>query len=61
MRFFTALLAFTFYGCTADTMKRTTYEAVQNIQQQQCQKNISTECEPRQSYDKYQQKLKSVQ
>lgn len=40
-------------GCSAQAWKRTSYETLQNINQQQCQETPGTECE-RQSYDDYQ-------
>jgi hypothetical protein len=61
MRFFLFLLIFTLSGCSADTVQRLTYESVQNLRQQQCQKNLSaTNCNTRQSYDSYQQNLQEL-
>jgi hypothetical protein len=61
MRLCLFFLIFTLCGCSADTVKRLTYEAGQNLRQQQCQKNLSaTDCNTRQSYDSYQQNLQEV-
>jgi len=41
-------------GCTRDTFKRSTYETLQNIQEQRCREQPGLECPPRESYDHYQ-------
>jgi hypothetical protein len=62
MRLFFLYLILTLYGCSADTVKRATYNTVQNIGQQQCQKSrVTDDCNTRQNYDQYQQDLKTVQ
>jgi hypothetical protein len=61
MRLSLFILIFMLCSCSADTVKRLTYESVQNLRQQQCQKNLSaTDCNTRQSYDSYQQDLQEV-
>lgn len=48
-------------GCSVDNVKRLSYETIQNLRQQQCEKNRATECNQRQSYDQYQDDLKHAQ
>ena len=38
-------------GCTRDTFTRSTYETLQNIQEQRCRAQPGLECPPRESYD----------
>lgn len=45
-------------GCSADNVQRLSYETIQNLRQQQCEKNRATQCNQRQSYDQYQEELK---
>jgi hypothetical protein len=44
-------------ACTTDSLKRTGYETLQNINQQQCDKDFSSECPERESYEDYKRKL----
>ena len=44
-------------GCSKDALKRTGYETVQNIGQQQCEKDLSSDCPERDSYEAYQRKV----
>ena len=41
-------------ACTSDYLKRTAYETMENVRQQECQKDLSSECPERQSYEYYQ-------
>jgi hypothetical protein len=50
---FTTLLGFGLSACSSEGVKRTTYETLQNIGEQQCEKDLSSECPQRQSYDEY--------
>lgn len=45
-----------FSGCSAESWKRTAYETAQNIKQQQCAKELRSECSQRDSYEEYQRK-----
>jgi len=47
-------------GCSSDTAKRTTYETLQNVRQQECMKNMSPDCEKREYYDDYERKRKEL-
>jgi len=48
-------------GCSTDTAKRTAYETLQNVHQQECLKNPSaSNCEKRESYDDYQRRRKEL-
>jgi len=53
LRYLAPLLALCIAGCAAETWKRTTYETLQNVNQQACEKTPGVDC-PRQSYDDYQ-------
>lgn len=56
-----SILLFTLSGCTADTAKRLAFDAVQDMRDQACQENMGIQCGERQSYDQYQQQLKTSQ
>lgn len=43
-------------GCSSDTAKRTAYETMQNVRQQECNKNPSLNCEKRESFEDYERK-----
>jgi outer membrane biogenesis lipoprotein LolB len=40
-------------GCSADSAKRTAYETLQNVRQQECIRNGAQDCGQRESYDDY--------
>jgi hypothetical protein len=40
-------------ACSSEGVKRTTYETLQNVGEQQCEKELSSDCPERQSYDEY--------
>ena len=48
-------------GCSAESARRTAYETVQNIGQQQCEKSLSSDCQERQSYEEYQRHLREYE
>ena len=48
-------------GCSADTAKRTAYETLQNVHEQECLKNPSSDCGKRDSYDDYERKRKALE
>ncbi len=48
-------------GCSADSLQRTGYETLQNIEEQRCQKDLSAECAPRESFDAYQREKQELQ
>jgi hypothetical protein len=43
-------------GCSSETVKRTTYETLQNIRQQECSKTPSVDCEKRERLEAYEDK-----
>ncbi|MBI5430012.1 MAG: hypothetical protein HY938_06080 [Nitrosomonadales bacterium] len=47
-------------GCSSDTARRTTYETLQNVRQQECLKTPSSDCGKRESYEDYQRKRKEL-
>ena len=40
-------------GCSSETVKRTTYETLQNVKERNCRQDPSTDCEKRETYDEY--------
>ena len=56
---FLAIVALT-AGCSTDQAKRTAYETMQHIRQRDCLKNMSSDCEKRESYEDYQRKRKEL-
>jgi len=48
-------------GCSGDTAKRTAYETLQNVHQQECLKDPSLKCEKRESYEDYEHKRKELE
>ena len=50
-------------GCSAETAKRTTYETLQNIREQECLKdpNSPSDCGKQDSYDTYQRQRKELE
>jgi hypothetical protein len=48
-------------GCSADTAKRTAYETMQNVREQECLKNPSMECGKRQSYEDYERQRRALE
>jgi hypothetical protein len=40
-------------ACSSDLLKRTAYETMENLRQQECHKELSSECPERQSYEDY--------
>ena len=47
-------------GCSSESAQRTAYETLQNVRQRECFKNLSPDCEKRESYDEYQRKRKEL-
>jgi hypothetical protein len=43
-------------GCSKETVARTGYETLQNIGEQQCNRDLSAQCPERDSYEAYQRK-----
>ena len=54
-------LFLTVLGCSSETVKRTSFETLQNLREQQCEKDLSGNCPARESYNDYQRKRKWVQ
>ena len=48
-------------ACSTDFFKRTGFEMTQNIQEQQCQQELSSECPGRESYEEYHKKIKDAE
>ncbi len=48
-------------GCSADTAKRTAYETLQNVHEQECLKNPAMNCGKRDSYEEYERKRKELE
>jgi hypothetical protein len=47
-------------GCSSDMAKRTAYETLQNVRQQECLKGSAENCDKRESYDDYLRKRKEL-
>jgi hypothetical protein len=49
-------------GCSSETARRTAYETLQNVREQECLKdpNSSSDCAKRGSYDDYQRQRKEL-
>lgn len=45
-------------ACSRETVQRTTYETLQNIQDQRCDKDLSSTCPERDRYEQYQRSRK---
>ncbi len=43
-------------ACSSETVNRTSYETLKNIEKQQCDKDLSKDCPERESYEEYQKK-----
>ena len=43
-------------ACSTNSSKRLAYETLQNVREQECQKDRSSDCQSRESYDAYQTK-----
>ena len=48
-------------GCSSETAKRTAYETMQNVRQQECRKNLSPDCDKRDSYEDYERERKALE
>jgi len=48
-------------GCSSDTAKRTAYETLQNVREQECLKSPAMDCGRRDSYEDYERQRKSLE
>ena len=48
-------------SCSSESLKRTSYETLQNIGELQCKKDLSSECLERERYDDYQRERKNIE
>ena len=48
-------------GCSSESAKRTAYETLQNVREQECLKNPSADCGKRQSYEDYERQRKALE
>ncbi len=50
-------------GCSSEAAKRTAYETLQNVHEQECLKNRTSpdDCGKRESYDDYERKRKALE
>ena len=48
-------------GCSSETAKRTAYETLQNVREQECLKNPAMDCAKRDSYEDYERQRKSLE
>ncbi len=54
------VIVITIPACSKESLKRTGYKTLQNIQEQKCQRN-SSECPEQESYDNYQRKRQELE
>ena len=47
-------------ACSTDSAKRVAYETLQNIKEQECLRNNSSDCPKRESYDDYQRQRNAL-
>ena len=57
---FLATMAF-MSGCSSDTAKRTAYETLQNVHEQECLKNPAMDCGRRETYEDYERQRKTLE
>ena len=58
-----ATILSTVCGCSTESWKRTGYETLQNVHQQQCEKSLSesSQCGERRSYDRYRREVEELE
>lgn len=47
-------------GCSKNQVKRTAYETLQNVRQQECSRELSVDCEKRERMEVYEDKREEV-
>ena len=55
MKIFLLLSLFVVIGCSKESVKRTSYETLQNVREQECNKTPSVDCEKRERFETYEQ------
>lgn len=48
-------------ACSTVSVQRTAYETLQNVGEQQCEKDLSADCTERTDYDEYQEERKDIE
>jgi hypothetical protein len=48
-------------GCSSDTARRTAYETLQNVREQECLKNPAMDCGKRDSYEDYERQRRALE
>lgn len=59
--FLAAAFIITLSSCSGESLKRTGYETLQNVQRQQCQEDLSSECPEPKRYEVYQDNKKKLE
>jgi len=54
----TVAMLFPLGGCSAEAVKRTSFESLQTLRELQCSRDLSGNCPPRGSYEAYQRQRK---
>lgn len=54
--FIFSLLTLSLFACSSETLKRTSYETFKNIEQQQCAKDLGSDCPQHEKYEDYQKR-----
>jgi hypothetical protein len=47
-------------GCSGESARRTAFETLQNMREQQCEQDLTGRCPPRESYADYQRNRKEA-
>ena len=50
-------IVFVVSACSSETVKRTTYETLQNIAEIKCQEDLSADCSGREPYEDYKRRM----
>lgn len=48
------------HGCSTESLKRAGYDTLQNIEDERCLRDLSSDCPERESYDEYQRKTQDL-
>lgn len=60
VKYFVTICVFLLTACNAEDFKRATYGSLEQLQHQQCYREMGSQCEKRESYQDYQDKRKEL-
>ena len=55
------IIVMTIPACSKESLNRTGYKTLQNVEEQKCQENPGSECPEQESYDDYQRKKQELE